>query len=301
MQNKIIVQRRSGWISIILTKIIIAETSQSRRHISQENCPRKYSESLNVIKEKHSVLMKKTYLTGFILLALLVLSFLVICSLDEDKAFKLSIEDGIIEYLSGLFFFMAAIMSFYHFVTVKPGKNNYIFRTGRNYLVLLLGLFFLFCAGEEISWGQRIFGIDTPEFMEKENAQKEFNFHNLYMFQGTDRDMNLKTGLMYWFTGHKIFAYFWITFCLLIPLASALFAKLRYFLKRIFFPVMPIWLGGLFLVNHLISKICEGMNLFSWPTPIVETKETLFAFLFLISTIYFYFDQKKLISEESQN
>lgn len=237
--------------------------------------------------------MKKNYLTGFILLALIVLSFLIICSLDEDKAFKLSLEDGIIEYLSGLFFFMAAIISFYHFVTLKAGGKINLFRTKRNYLVLLLGLFFLFCAGEEISWGQRLFGIETPEFMEKENAQKEFNFHNLYIFQGTDKDMNLKSGIKYWFTGHKIFAYFWITFCLLIPLASALNSKLSDFLKRLSFPVMPVWLGGLFLVNHVVSKVCEGMNLFSWPTPIVETKETIFAFLFLVSTIYFYSDHKK--------
>ena len=244
--------------------------------------------------------MKKNASTGLILLAIIILSFLVICTLDEDKAFKLSTEDGIIEYLSGLFFFMAAIMSFYHFFTVKPGENKYLFRAGKNYLVLLLGLFFLFCAGEEISWGQRIFGIETPEFMEKENAQKEFNFHNLYMFQGIDRELNLKSGLKYWFTGHKLFAYFWITFCLFIPLTSAVSSKFSDFLKRIFFPVMPLWLGGLFLVNHIISKFCESMHLFSWPTPIVETKETLFAFLFFISTIYFYFDHKKLIAEDTQ-
>lgn len=245
-------------------------------------------------------MIKKNFLTGIILLVVLILSFLVICSLDEEKAFKLSVEDGIIEYLSGLFFFIAALISFYHFITVKSGERKYLLHTERNYLVLLLGLFFLFCAGEEISWGQRIFGIETPEFMEKENAQKEFNFHNLYMFQGVDKEMNLKSGIKYWFTGHKIFAYFWITFCLLIPIASVVSAKFRDFLKRIFFPVMPVWLGGLFLVNHLVSKVCEGMSLFSWPTPIVETKETLFAFLFLISLIYFYKDHKKLVAEKSQ-
>lgn len=242
--------------------------------------------------------MKRNALTGLILLALIILSYLAICSLDEDYAFELSVEDGLIEYLSGLFFFMAAIMSFYHFVTVKPVEDKFLFRTGKNYLVLLLGLFFLFCAGEEISWGQRILGIETPEFMEQENAQKEFNFHNLYMFQGIDRDLNLKSGLKYWFTGHKLFAYFWITFCILIPLASVVSSRIKDFLNRIYFPVMPLWLGGLFLVNHLTSKVCEGMNLFSWPTPIVETKETLFAFLFLVSTVYFYTDHKNLVAKK---
>lgn len=290
----------SELVRIILTNFFFTETNRKRIYSILWKRLTKYSKSINVTKEKYLVLMKKIYLTGFILLALIILSFLVICSLDEDKAFKLSVEDGIIEYLSGLFFFMAALVSFYHFYYVKSGGDNYLFRTGRNYLILLLGLFFLFCAGEEISWGQRVFGIATPEFMEKENAQKEFNFHNLYMFQGIDRDQNLKSGLKYWFTGHKLFAYFWITFCLLIPLASALYSKSNDFLKRISFPVMPVWLGGVFLVNHVVSKVCEGMNLFSWPTPIVETKETIFAFLFLVSTIYIYSDHKKLGAKTSQ-
>lgn len=275
-------------------------TKQKGIHIILLNRIGKYSLPLVVIKEKLLFMIGKKYLTGLILLALIILSFLAICSLEEDKAFKLSLEDGIIEYLSGLFFFMAAMVSFYHFYNFKSDKDKYLFRTGRNYLILLLGLFFLFCAGEEISWGQRIFGIETPEFMEVENAQKEFNFHNLYMFQGTDKDMNLKSGLDYWFTGHKIFAYFWITFCLLIPLASVLSLRFSGFLNRILFPVMPLWLGGLFLVNHVVSKVCEGMNLFSWPTPIVETKETIFAFLFLVSTIYIYSDHKKLGAKTSQ-
>lgn len=42
-----------------------------------------------------------------------------------------------------------------------------------------LALFFIICAGEEISWGQRVFGYGTPESMVEENEQDEFNLHNL--------------------------------------------------------------------------------------------------------------------------
>ncbi len=45
--------------------------------------------------------------------------------------------------------------------------------------LILAGFMFLFGAGEEISWGQRIFNIETPEFFKKHNAQKEMNLHNL--------------------------------------------------------------------------------------------------------------------------
>ncbi len=38
---------------------------------------------------------------------------------------------------------------------------------------------FLFAAGEEISWGQRIFGVESSEFFIENNAQGETNLHNL--------------------------------------------------------------------------------------------------------------------------
>ena len=43
----------------------------------------------------------------------------------------------------------------------------------------LLVFLMVFVAGEEISWGQRIFSFDTPDFMEDVNEQQEFGLHNL--------------------------------------------------------------------------------------------------------------------------
>ena len=42
-----------------------------------------------------------------------------------------------------------------------------------------MSLFFFFGAGEEISWGQRIFGLESSDFFKENNAQGETNFHNL--------------------------------------------------------------------------------------------------------------------------
>jgi hypothetical protein len=46
-------------------------------------------------------------------------------------------------------------------------------------VTLLLSLLYLFGMGEEISWGQRIFGVESPEFFTAHNAQRETNLHNL--------------------------------------------------------------------------------------------------------------------------
>ena len=46
------------------------------------------------------------------------------------------------------------------------------------------GIVLLFIAGEEISWGQRIFGYPTPDWIAERNLQEEFNLHNLSGVQG---------------------------------------------------------------------------------------------------------------------
>jgi len=62
----------------------------------------------------------------------------------------------------------------------------FIYRTLRNHqkvwpvanLFLILSIGFAFIFGEEISWGQRIFGIETPEYISQYNKQNEINLHN---------------------------------------------------------------------------------------------------------------------------
>ena len=43
----------------------------------------------------------------------------------------------------------------------------------------LVALFCLFVAGEEVSWGQRLLGFDSPEFFLANNFQQEMTLHNL--------------------------------------------------------------------------------------------------------------------------
>jgi hypothetical protein len=49
-------------------------------------------------------------------------------------------------------------------------------------------MIFLFGAREEISWGQRMFGIATPEWVAERNRQEELNFHNLTVGSGQVAD-----------------------------------------------------------------------------------------------------------------
>lgn len=83
-------------------------------------------------------------------------------------------EDNLIEWITVLFLLLASFICIARFITLFK-KRSWWFLL----VTVLLGLFLFFAAGEEISWGQRILGVESSEFFEKNNAQGETNLHNL--------------------------------------------------------------------------------------------------------------------------
>jgi len=83
-------------------------------------------------------------------------------------------EDRLIEWLTCIGFFCASLICLSVIQKYKAFMNRWI-------LFYLAGfaLFFFVWAGEEISWGQRILGFQTPEILLEHNQQEEFNIHNL--------------------------------------------------------------------------------------------------------------------------
>ncbi len=84
-------------------------------------------------------------------------------------------EDGLAENLTSIFLLAGALVEGYRFFVFKKHKQPglWMFTAG------MLALLFFFAAGEEISWGQRIFGIESSEFFLENNKQAETNLHNL--------------------------------------------------------------------------------------------------------------------------
>ena len=62
------------------------------------------------------------------------------------------------------------------------------------YWVLAIGLVGM--AGEEISWGQRLFGIATPAALAEHNLQGELNLHNTFLMTDVMRLGQLVVGLL---------------------------------------------------------------------------------------------------------
>jgi len=81
-------------------------------------------------------------------------------------------EDGPAENIEFINYLVSFVFSI--FIARSFFKNNYKLFCS---LYIFLAVFFIFIAGEEISWGQRIFNFETPEQFSA-NLQNEFNIHN---------------------------------------------------------------------------------------------------------------------------
>lgn len=114
-----------------------------------------------------------------VFLCLTVATFLIfavyLARLNHD-AFRheFVIEDGFIEWCTVIILFSTMIVCLKRYWRLR-GKRSRLFQG----VTLLLAFFCLFGAGEEISWGQRIFGLETPEYLKERNAQGELGLHNL--------------------------------------------------------------------------------------------------------------------------
>ena len=135
-----------------------------------------------LIHESNSMTVTTTYpretpvgRTLVLLLAATGILVVYLALFDVDEYYFLIREDGQVEYLSALFWFVSAALLVFHLVRVSkqdPGKHHWFFN-------LALIVFFIVCGGEEISWGQRITKHETPAWLESVNVQNETTLHNI--------------------------------------------------------------------------------------------------------------------------
>lgn len=83
-------------------------------------------------------------------------------------------EDGLVEWLALVGLIPAAFVCFSRFIKLRKYKSWWFLL-----MLLGLGLLLILFAGEEISWGQRIFGFNSSSYFAKHNSQGETNIHNL--------------------------------------------------------------------------------------------------------------------------
>lgn len=113
-------------------------------------------------------------IAAYILLALVTILGFRMASKGEEAFMHFLREDGLVENLTVVFLLVSCVIAL---------VRTYGYSRQKELRAVVFWSFtafmFFFAAGEEISWGQRIFGLESPEFFMERNLQYETNLHNL--------------------------------------------------------------------------------------------------------------------------
>ncbi|MEH0153478.1 hypothetical protein V6R21_04990 [Limibacter armeniacum] len=170
------------------------------------------------------------------------------------------IEDGYIENMTAVMLLFSAAF----FIEAAFRNKNKQWR----FLLFMAGMVFIFGAGEEISWGQRIFGLNTPENLKAINTQAELNLHNIKVGDVKFNKL-IFSAIMY----SGIF-----TYLIVIPMLYQFSNKVRDF-AFLFIPVPRLSQGLIYLSFFLLVSIIQDGKL--W-----ELQEFTFS-VFLFTTLLY--------------
>jgi len=180
------------------------------------------------------------------------------------------VEDRFAEYGTFVSFGLAGIVLL--ILSLMPGPGI------RRVVCMIIGLTSLIIAAEEISWGQRVFNIETPAALGSENLQNEINFHNLVTFKSAA--LNLQD-----YAAFLTLGYLFISLAVL-----ALKPRLAKTLTSIGIPIAPVRLFPVFLLapyffifhplarNGELGELFLGVTVLIWAvdlfTSAIETKQS---------------------------
>ena len=124
----------------------------------------------NSVKLKLYKLFCISPLFGF---PLLFAAFVWLYKYDEWRYVTLLREDGLVEWATFSALLLAAILSLVMIINIRKGQRCY------HWFFIAFFAFCLLVAAEEVSWGQRLFGFESPFFFLKHSYQREVNIHNV--------------------------------------------------------------------------------------------------------------------------
>jgi len=203
-------------------------------------------------------------------------------------------EDHYFEIVGALSLLITSILFVYGFrIARKSLDTNRISLVKQLVYLGLAGLFF-FGAGEEISWGQRIFGIETPQVLSELNKQDEFNFHNLSALENSK-----------FFTADRLFDIFWFLFVVFTPAIALVAPSFKRFAGKSI-PIIYWGIGLLFLYNYFWAKVAKiiyktayAFDKISLAQAVQEIKESNYAVIFVLVGLYAIWDLNN--SKDSNN
>ena len=170
--------------------------------------------------------------------AAMLMFFFGVAELAPDRLESMIGEDGPIENWSAIFFGISCV----GFIVFARRSAHLRENGGWAYFFTLSWALLMFVfVGEEISWGQRIFGIETPAALDAINKQGETNIHNIAFVDSFLGGQYRYLSIMMFATG------------LLFPLAAATRVG-QSLVQRYSFPVAPLGYAIAFVGAYAFGK-----------------------------------------------
>ncbi|MBU3714450.1 MAG: hypothetical protein FGM46_05820 [Ferruginibacter sp.] len=218
----------------------------------------------------------------YIFAAILVIfcSYFLYNQLDVTSLIRLGNENEFFELATAICFVTGSFIFFR------------LFSIQKNIFFILLGICLFLGAGEELSWGQHLFNFNTPKLIEANNVQKEFNIHNLEIFNTDKFDNSRKTGTERFLEINFLFRLFCLTYGFLLPVLVFYFKPIKKFTEKVKLDIPPATIGSLFITNWLVYKLTLLLTKKNHPIAYYETSTEMYefiaSFIFLLLGIYFY-------------
>jgi hypothetical protein len=183
----------------------------------------------------------------------LLLTLGLLCVFQNELFFIIIREDHIVESATAILYLLSAGIFFI------------LFRDTRKIMHLTFGVLLLIFCLEELSYGQRILGYETPSFMSKINVQDEMNIHNTKFFHS-----------------EILLHLFWLAYFLFLPLIRS--PRLEHFCDRTGFLIpsryFSPFMGVVFPLLWIDLKLGK-IN-------IEEISELIISFLFFFTAFFAY-------------
>jgi hypothetical protein len=208
-----------------------------------------------------------------VIILFIILTYGLVLLHQDKEAFLFWIrEDGLVEWLTFVVLIvMSAVSVTMFFAFNRSGAE------GRAKKVwLFLGFLFLFGAMEEISWGQRILGIQSPEWFLKHNRQGEITIHNLVIY-----GVNVNRVVFGSFLGILVLIHM-----LGVPILYRLNRSFKNFINRWAIPIPQNYQILLFIVVNIVLQYHLGLT-----KKVSEMRELSTCFFFFLVLIHPFNDQ----------